>query len=114
NKLDIQVQDLKVNNYVLFNGKPYQLDAYDIYKLDSTDGADIKPLLITKDMLISSGMENCTDEILEAEDLHFLQSPEGFYLSDEHKRKLGKPFKYVHQWQNLFYALFQQELNLNL
>lgn len=106
--------DFKVNNYVNQNGKPYMLSAQDICDLETTDCEDIEPMLLTREILDSCETESCIVEDLKCEYLTFLETKDGFCLSDNRGRKLSKVFKYVHQFQNLFYAIYQQELNLNL
>ncbi|WCM43618.1 hypothetical protein MG290_14735 (plasmid) [Flavobacterium sp. CBA20B-1] len=105
-----QMFELSPNNYVLHKGKPYQLDSHDIYNLDSTDCDDIKPMLLTDNILNSYQILSSSEDETKCDVFTFIETENGFYLSDREGNILSKPLKYVHQFQNLFQSLYLREI----
>lgn len=109
--------DLRIGNYVLANGKITKvIDVlesginqmrYDVeYDLE-----DLEPIELTEEILLKCGFEK---EILEPK--HYcikgmcIWKCNDMFLCD----KNGVHIKYLHQLQNLYFALTNEELNLQL
>lgn len=77
----------------------------------------LEPIPLTEEWLLKAGFEHHPDqEIWNNNDLLFCLSYseryEGFTLYVNHEYEQGKPFKYVHQFQNLYFALTGTELEI--
>lgn len=115
--------ELRIGNYVLHKGKEYRVDGYDIYKLDESNCDDISEISLTEEWLVKFGFNKkllkrigTTDLFLQGE---FNSEFNQVYLStDIGEGKICDPntmiegFKYVHQLQNLYFALTGTELTI--
>ena len=109
------VKELRDGNIVLHSGKFYILDSFDIYKLDTTNCEDVQPIELTEEILLKCGFVKDEFDNWENETRLGLYKPEEFdgYLSVWGESTVGE-CNYLHQLQNLYYALTGQELEINL
>jgi hypothetical protein len=101
----MKAQDLRIDNYLEFKGKIIQVDWIDKYDHIGHDNKSnpikmYKPITITKELLLKFGLENSNPILMYNSD------GDAVYLSDfEH-------IKFVHQLQNLVFAIESRELTL--
>lgn len=74
-----------------------------------------KPIPLTEDILLKCGVWNNTDLRLPNAPIYFLKHPKnnGEYILFFHSFSLGNT-KYLHELQNLYFALTNTELEINL
>ena len=124
----MKIQHLRIGNLVYFNGKQKEVGRVTGI-LESTTGEniislnnridvsyllnDIKPITITKDILLKLGFKKCDmggykiyTDVYESIDFNSI------LLCWVNEKK--KPIKYVHDLQNLFFCLSRKELTANL
>jgi hypothetical protein len=108
-------KELRIGNHVLLNGKP--LEVRSIYSNDyfgkPVMQSEYKPIPITKEWLLEFGWKQC-DSFTEA--YHF--NGFRFVLTEneqwiEYSDNEAIDIKYVHQLQNLYFALTGEELTIN-
>ena len=118
----MEVRELRVGNYINLTKdnfkttKVYQLDAFDIYKLQENECADIKPIPITEEWLIRLGLSEYYGSS------YYLKINRDKLKWCRRTPKGGKGIRfkcpkyphiaYVHQLQNLYFALTGKELEL--
>ena len=115
----MKANELKCSNYVYLTKDSFktqeirQLDCFDIYKLSENNCEDIKPIPLAGEILLKCG---------------FFRQPWGLVLNElvfkdnlkctELKFMIGNGFnvkiKYLHQLQNLYFALTNKELEINI
>lgn len=122
--MEITARDLRIGNYVnyriqddLDERKDWfecsKIDANDLVVLESGIDYNYQPIPITEDWLLKFGFVNLQKEadnngglveLIHNNVIGYRFAPEGAYGHTE--------IKYVHQLQNLYYALTQTELTL--
>jgi phosphotransferase system IIA component len=97
--------------------KGYQLDAFDIYKLSENDCSDVKPIIITREWLLKLRFKRKERKSFSTgkEVLFYTYKLKGFTFNTVQEQWYYKgvfldDIKYVHQLQNLYFALTQKEL----
>ena len=109
----MNANELRIGNLLQFGGGFVEVDIVILRDLDIYPQSQLKPIPITKNLLFKFGFENqensnfwrCEqwDELyLLGSDLHF-----------DYEGKTIAIVKYVHQLQNLYFALTGEELTLN-
>lgn len=84
--------------------------------------SNIKPIPLTEEILLKCGFENNYDVLyfyLDNDNYSLCYNPKGFFIStfddDEQISSINVPdFKHLHQLQNLYYAITNQELEIKL
>ena len=128
----IKTKDLRLGNYVtdnsgftmyvvgiyedtvLLNFKGNDGDVWEVYE------KDLKPIALDKEMLLKLGYkvyvsDNGWDRYSKKGiDFHLSPLISGGYIPSFHINGEYHIVKYLHQLQNLFYALTQKELEINL
>ena len=116
----IDSKDLRKDNYVLYRGVAHKLNTKEIYELDFDLTNEVnyyKPIPLTEEWLLKFGFKTgviagqryMKDELYEVEDGYI-------YVIDSNESKIGEwdytevEIKYVHQLQNLYFALCGEEL----
>jgi hypothetical protein len=119
----IQANELRIGNYILNNDKLFRIVGIDQYKIrskrydqvsdlpiycDYLTSEWIKPILLTEDILIKFGFKRFSLNKFSIGSffIHF----EGNLIMC---MKSGVLLTTVHQLQNLYFALINQELNIN-
>jgi hypothetical protein len=118
----IKANELRIGNIVERNGLNVRVTSIGA-KDSMTDGGyselkNIEPIKLTPEILEKAdfvgGYENYYDH-KKLEGLQIQIDENGCWLlNDEFTQYYGKPFKYLHQLQNLFYSLTGEELNIEL
>lgn len=118
----MEVRELRIGNYVYLTKdnfetiKEYQLDAFDIYKLDENECEDIKPIPLTEEWLLKLGGIDKGFIFFKAKRkvIKFEWSSRVVSTGKRYGFKSSKynNIKYVHQLQNLYFALTGEELTL--
>lgn len=109
----IQANELRIGNWVQHpdNPNPHRVNVYGI--LNQSEKGLFRPIPLTEDWLLKFGFE--INLYWRKDWLQIQQSENEFsiYISDDNSGyEFGEPFKYVHQLQNLFFALTGTELEL--
>ena len=97
-------KELRDGNIVLHNRKWYILDPFDIYKLDTTNCEDIEPIELTEEIKIMLHENNHI--AFENDRVIIFTNNQDLYLKNN--------YKYLHQLQNLYFALTGEELEIKL
>ena len=119
-------QELRIGNYVLLNtnhsdSEVFQMEAVDIYKLYESDCYDISPIPLTPEVLEACGFER--EPFISALYQNFIRNGSGDYdgycLSLRYPNypvylSCGTKFNFLHQLQNIYYALTSQELQIDI
>jgi len=117
---EMKPQDLRIDNYINYKGHTVQLTSQDFMQLqeDINDGI-IKPLKLTEQWLKDFGFYERvmmpTSKMYELEPLVIDSFTDGFearFRYSEGESSSIKKVRYVHEVQNLYYALTNTELIL--
>lgn len=108
--------------------KVYELSSFDIYKLDESNCQDIQPIPLTEKWLLDFGFEEDSCHYTDGKSLFFhdiITTPQNFYLFYDEENNINLSIaddettlseklhlKYVHQLQNLYFALTGNPLQL--
>jgi hypothetical protein len=129
----IKANELRLGNYVLCKGKVERIHGVNYHgdiKLnlyaDKYTDEDINAIPLTLEWLERMGfkkessflnVQHYSISIIELPKLYLIQleEKEGIYqlIINDGETDLGKPFQYVHQLQNLYFALVGEELTIN-
>lgn len=109
----MEASELRIGNYVLNeNNQIVEVDATRIMFLQ--DGrVKYKPIEVTEEWLIKFGFINYdNDDFFTYGNLHYNTSNNRFYIGNDHASSFhdDATIKFVHQLQNLFFALTGREL----
>ncbi len=113
--------ELRIGNYTLLemahNPDSFHIiTANDIFELNSDPQDDFyQPIPITEHWLIKLGFKQGIDKNYWYNTKICFDSfgEDGYYLTDERTGKESIKIKYVHQFQNLYFALIGEELITN-
>ena len=88
------------------------------YHYDSFNCSEIRPIPLTEEILMRCGAENLINSAtgrtsFDIGSLMF-ENEEGGFCVFGSEWTIGKPFYYLHQLQNLYFALTGEELNIQL
>jgi len=136
----LQASELRIGNLVKHDGKIGAVcviyeDAINFtdetslvgwYTLEFDSETELKPIPLTEDWLLRMGFEISPDELQDSwegvswqykiHDFYMLSNPV-FYFAYNHDNHIeyftDDAMEYVHQLQNLFYALVGEELTIN-
>jgi hypothetical protein len=110
----IKANELRIGNWVYNSGEPYKIDWRndDYWHTDS-----LEPIPLTPEILEKCGFNNFGKDLIHSDfaiekrkDIAVLWPNEG--CTETHNIKV--PCKYLHQLQNLFFALTGEELEINI
>ena len=126
----MEIEELKIGNWVLFNGYPVQIrelqyiSKIDVYLDSNVNVATYKPMPLTEEILLKCGFEteskyddfklngvniqSCSMRCKTLERFSFYLN-----LGDEND-ELNNKIDYLHELQNLYYALTKKELDIKL
>ena len=117
----MKANELRIGNWISLNGNSTQVDVIDYKQVIATDFGlvelkFIQPIPLTEEWLLKLGAQ------LDEEDDSFVFTDSGFYVSvNENSEALFFfkneelcEFNYVHQLQNLYFALTNEELKIEL
>lgn len=119
----MELKELRIGNLILKNGSNYIVDT--LFFVDVYDGTamgfDLQPITLTEEILLKCGLKRTLyDSSYELNDFSiFLDKRirENIYIQCE-KRNWnvlnGLRIDYLHQLQNLYFALTNEELTVNL
>jgi len=115
--MEIKPQDLRIGNLLTnFLGETFEANGTTIANWDfPNEFGRPSPIKITEEWLLNFGAYNSNDLRLPNAPIYFLKHPnnKGSYICFFHSFSLGN-IKYVHQLQNLYYALTQTELEIKI
>tara|TARA_R110000796_G_scaffold58965_5_gene135843 strand:+ start:3162 stop:3488 length:327 start_codon:yes stop_codon:yes gene_type:complete len=108
----MDAKELRIGNY----GKEITHSKNGVVKVskrhfeDIEDGEiDLFPIPLTEEWLVKFGFENAEDDgVIGFNGLYFWDREDGYSLIIS-----GTPVKHVHQLQNLYFALTNEELTIN-
>lgn len=120
----MEAKDLRIDNWLFseLTNSYFKVTVEDLvniyYKRDENK---VKPILLTEEILLKCGFEKCkfnteiyyVSETLNLAQISFNNKNKTCYLDFE-GTQTGVDIKYLHNLQNLFYALCQTELEINL
>lgn len=112
----IQANELRIGNWVNEFGKDVQVSIDDFinqdYKPNQHEFEYFNPIHLTEEWLVKFGFQKMDDNWYSNENYNLERDERGFWLSSQ-TLQLSETFNYVHQIQNLHFALTGQELKLN-
>lgn len=116
----MEAKELRIGNLIEYfypHEEEWGTLSVSIEDLEDVHKESFRPIPLTEDWLLKMGFSNqnfywsCIDENFEIAELknnEWIHSINGCEYTD------GKTFKYVHQLQNLYFALTNTELTINL
>ena len=109
--------ELRIGNKVYFGNKIHTVTGNDIYKLQDGACFDENGIPLTEEWLLRFGFEKTqheygSHETIFSKDEIELSSDFRLVVTDYYVERIGKPLQYVHQLQNLFFALTGEELTI--
>lgn len=117
-------EDSKVHGEVLQEPTPVQVDVKLLYDLvtNNTGTYNYEPILLTSAILDIYEFEDLADEgerkdfsyIHKHKSIYLTKGDDGYYLSDGHGQPYSENLKSLHQLQNLYYCLTDEELKIDL
>lgn len=115
----IPSNELRIGNWVKnvypYHQNPYQIDAYHIHEAEC-DKIVFNPIPLTPEVLEKCGFDY-TESLHRLGELEIGYDNEDFMLmqySLRYKKAIILKVKYLHQLQNLYFALTGEELTINL
>lgn len=121
----INIQELRIDNYVCFDTKSHRIGLWDFATYIQTNIEMYVPIALTEEWLIKfdfeityNGSNNYNLKLLEnkifGDGLYYHKPTNGWFLLDHECNDINdEPIFYVHQLQNLYFALTGKELILN-
>lgn len=130
-KEHVNVSELRTNNYVLIWGRPIQicgtLVLKHVAKVFTYNGLaileygcqEVFPIPLTPEWLERMGFTYSKTFGCYSKDFEILFCTDGneYWLCEQNGNmlsKIGKPFQYLHQLQNLYFDLTREELQIKL
>ncbi|CAB4151894.1 hypothetical protein UFOVP600_38 [uncultured Caudovirales phage] len=134
----MKIEELRIGNLVLFENEIQEISSihsdntirlrkyknekcHGCYKLDSFK---IKPILLTKELLLNNGFEFSIDTFyLKGFSIWFTETYTlindeyvdcmGFFYELRERGMMDKQIKHIHQLQNLYFSLTNKELTIS-
>jgi hypothetical protein len=104
----MKATQFRIGNLVSLNGKEFEVTLQSLY-----EGANLdwKPIHITKEILLRCGFKECElgGLSIETDEYEYIEFNSVLFCWVNGTKK---PIKYVHQLQNLYFALTQKELRV--
>ena len=122
----MKITELRVGNWINLHKnvlyEPYQNSSgFDLYKLDESDCSDASPIELNEDILVKCGFVKGVDNVFFLKtNLFYIRIFEEIghvlFSLDKYSNslKVSDSTKHLHQLQNLYFALTNEELNINL
>lgn len=114
----MKADELMIGNYYNEFGIPKQVTAEFMLKLDNIQkckkiAIDVSPIPLTEEWLLKFGFEYSGGEgyLMPCGEYIYASLRNG-YMLDAHKNHDFKGIHYVHQLQNLYFALTQEKLTI--
>lgn len=114
----MEATELRIGNYVFYNGQPIEVSANDILVLEKKVNGWLyySPIQINTEIFYKSGFKFAdylnTKTRYSKGNFHMDLSKKKWYLHGYRGHKAG--LQYLHQLQNLYYALTGEELSIQL
>lgn len=115
--MEVNAKELRIGNFILWDGNFYEVKAS---FFDQYEGTDIRKIPLTEELLLKFGFEKnrnlqwiigLTNKDCLSEFILKHNSIYGFRLDQEGCYGFSE-IKYVHQLQNIFFTLTEEELIL--
>jgi hypothetical protein len=104
----MRATQFRIGNLVSLNGKEFEVTLQSLY-----EGANLdwKPIQISREILLRCGFKECElgGLSIETDQYEYIEFNSVLFCWVNETKK---PIKYVHQLQNLYFALTQKELRL--
>ncbi|QNK64084.1 hypothetical protein H7F33_06225 [Pedobacter sp. PAMC26386] len=113
----MEASELRIGNYTLDHGHPEQIP----YGSDIDSAGMMEPILLTEEWVVKFGFERFEFEyeegneityVLEKKNGHQFALSESLQPMDGEIAMLDYKLQYVHQIQNLYFALTNEELTI--
>lgn len=110
----MEVKELRIGNVVTREGKTEVIDAFDFLDIEGNGDEDWNGILITKEWLLNLGYRNYKGDLYtnNGQDVELKSSETDFYFGEY--GDWSRTIIYVHELQNLYYALTGSELVLKI
>jgi len=101
----MNTRDIRLGNLVNFQGLNIEIGFSDISLMqDDNVGSSYKPIPLTEEWLVKFGFEVLGDSMYAIDDRFIIHFPDMVHY------KTNVKIKYIHDLQNLFFALNRKEL----
>lgn len=121
----MKANELRIGNWVMYNGNPEQIDGIQPswlwVRLDSMSMSHFAPIELTPEILVKAGFETCTQNNDGSYnfwgkniDTSIDVDTDNLYRYRINERHRTKAIQYLHQLQNLYYALTGFELEIKM
>lgn len=121
----MRANQYRLGNLVKYNGKIYEIDSISKefptlntieYGIGVVDWNNIEPIPLTEEWLVRFGFEKCLNGFWCEKDflnVKLIDSDIVIFISGtDHDLNIHSKVQYVHQLQNLYFALTNQELTI--
>ena len=112
----MKANELRIGNYILFDNDVYDVRGFvnervKIHKREVYIGQLFKPIPLTEEWLLKFGFSKWKNKnnFSKGSFIVYTLSKKGFHFG---KKSLRVELKYVHQLQNLYFALTGEELKI--
>jgi hypothetical protein len=112
--MNIKANELRLGNWIYNNNVEYQVTPYVIEELWASVRGWVQPIPLTEEWLIKFGFESFHKRDFKKKGLFittYFATPQTL-VDDDFGNKRVLELKYVHQLQNLYFALTNQELEI--
>ncbi|WP_137905413.1 hypothetical protein [Chryseobacterium sp. 2VB] len=110
----IAPQELRLGNWININGSPFQIELPDFNLIVNKNGkSTYEPIELNEDWLLKLGYERDKNEYCVSghDRFNVFQSVKGPYIFCDDEKSI-RYVRYVHELQNLFFALTGEELKI--
>jgi hypothetical protein len=108
------INELRIGNKIYYNGKVSTIDLMDFVLIKESDEEQLryyKPIPLTEDILIKAGFERINNKYRFKKGWHWITIDNcSLYINDKQIVLID----YLHQLQNLYFALTGEELDIKL
>jgi hypothetical protein len=120
-KTELKANEFRIGNFVEYDNRIFEIDVIsDIYPTLNTpifgigvvDWNNIKPIPLTEELLLKFGFKKCDlgGFSIKTDKYEYIEFNSVLFCWVNGTKK---PIKYVHQLQNLYFALTSEELTIN-
>lgn len=110
----IKASELRIGNWVLAGGEPFEVNP-DVIAVIYNEGGRVEynPIILTHELVIKAGFWRYGAGSF-AKNKIWIVYASGTYFFEVGDITIGRGIMYLHQLQNLYYALTGEELEINL
>jgi hypothetical protein len=106
----MKANELRIGNWVNNNEEDYQITSATISQLERGD-SKAEPIPLTESLLLKFGFEKVKDSFFK-KGFHIYEEDNNFYYYLRDEGMMDVHINFVHELQNLYFALTKKELTM--